>query len=71
MSARVVWAELVRRYRHGELEVKVSDLQVAHPYAAARITKMVRAGDVTRSRPGYVRINPARLPANISLEVAA
>ena len=71
MSARVVWDELVRRYRRGELEVKVSDLQVVHPYAAARITTMARRGYVTRTRPGYVAVVAARLPPHVSLEVHA
>lgn len=71
MSARVVWDELVRRYRRGELEVKVADLQVAHPYAAARITRMVRQGDVVRTRPGYCAVVASRLPPHVSLEVHA
>jgi predicted transcriptional regulator of viral defense system len=65
MSARVIWEELVRRRRTGQVVVSMAELRAVHYLAPARIAKMARQGAVERVGPGRVRIADRALPPDL------
>lgn len=65
MSTRAVWDELVRRRATGQVDVPIQSLAMTCAYHHAGVTRLVRAGDLERIRPGVVRIADRALPAEL------